>query len=466
MMPAYSSVAASLFPDYVDPSLILYTAFFGLFIMRTVCGWKCCGVRFVYTNYCSIMYFVVSCLCLYAVCRFIAVGFAAHYRPTDIYLHPDANIDEIPWLRWFVWGCPFALVLTIVLCMGQTGRHMEEIFKEKAKWSHDRALQVIAIPAVFGTMMLSSIVPVYHLIASGDHLNWEVESRQANQRYDTCFFVADVYEAWALYQFGMLTLEQVNLNIKNKNRSRRRSTRSTDTVNELMTTHSAVAQLMWLGVFLFIVVCLSQAGYALAMQIHSGGETLDEGMLEQFEIAGLIASGAAIYNVYVVESTFHHHLDSYRPRLKFISVKILVSLAFFQRGIIVMCQTINSWQPTALQGVTRRVPFFGDILNMSTVEMHLFYPALLIYECLASAMLHSWAWAPDETWYDDAEIEGSASEAEGSGVSSDDAGENKPLLLDSKLPPGAIAAGGSSGSGNLPPAAKLAAIGKPAEDAV
>ena len=52
---------------------------------------------------------------------------------------------------------------------------------------------------------------------------------------------------------------------------------------------------------------------------------------------------------------------SYQPRLKFISMKILVSLAFFQRGIIVVCQTtLNSWQPSSKRGVIRRVPFFGE----------------------------------------------------------------------------------------------------------
>lgn len=452
------SIAESLMPDYVDPSMVLYAAFFWLFIMRAVFGWKCCGVKLIYTNYCSIMYLVVGCLGLYAICRFIAVSFAEHYRSEDIFLHPDADISAIPWLRWFIWGCPVALVLSYLLCISQTRLHVEEIMKENAPWSHDRAIQVIAIPAVFGTMMLSSIVPVYHLVASGDHTSWEAERGAATQRYDSCFFVADVYEAWALYQFGMLTLEQVNLNIQKKTARGRRSTRFQEHAQELFTTHSAVAQLMWLGVFLFIVVCLAQAGYALAQNVLGGGDNLSDSTVEQFEVAGILASSAAIYNVYIVESTFHHLLKSYRPRLKFISVKILVSLAFFQRGTIVICQTINSWQPSALQGVTRRLPFVGDILNMSSVEMQLFYPALLIYECLLSASLHSWAWAPDETWYDDAAI---VADVDTACASSDDA-ERQPLLPpatpeDHRLPPPPVASSAMTAEG---------AAEKPAEDAV
>jgi len=416
--------------SYIDPSLILYTAFFVLFIMRALCGWKCCGMRFEYTNYCSVLYFVVIGLCVHAVVRFLFIAFEDHYRREEFYMHPDSNIDRISWLRWFLWGCPLALILSIVLCVSQTRSHIEQIFKDKAVLSHDRAIQIIAIPAVFGTMMLNGIVPVYNLVASADHSHWEADRATALQRFDSCFFVADVYEAWALFQFGVLTLEQLKASLDKKTARSSRSSSSgassslllghqSNQVEELMMTHAAVAQLMWMGVFMFIIVCVAQAGYALLMLIAGGDH--EDSLVEQFEIAGLIVSGAAIYNVYVVESTFHHHLESYRPRLKFISVKILVSLAFFQRGIIIGCQTLNSWQPSTMRGIIRQVPVFGDILNMSSVQMALFYPALLIYECLISAMLHSWAWNADETWYDENE------------VLSEDAAEKQPLL-DSKLP--------------------------------
>jgi len=414
--------------SYIDPSLILYAAFFVLFIMRGVCGWKCCGMRFEYTNYCSLLYFIVIGLCMHAIVRFLFIAFEDHYRSDIFYQHPDANIDQVHWLRWFIWGCPFALILSIVLCVSQTRSHIEQIFKDKAVLSHDRAIQIIAIPAVFGTMMLNGIVPVYKLVASADHSHWEVDRPAALQRFDSCFFVADLYEAWALYQFGMLTLEQVNASLHRRNTRNSQSSSSGASAlllnEELLMTHGAVAQLMWMGVFMFIIVCMAQAGYALILQIAGGDH--EDSLVEQFEIAGLIVSGAAIFNVYVVESTFHKHLENYRPRLKFISVKILVSLAFFQRGTIIACQTVNSWQPTAIQGIVRRVPAFGDILNMSSVQMALFYPALLIYECLISAMLHSWAWNSDETWYDE-------NEALMNEAIIEKAGEKQPLL-DSKLP--------------------------------
>merc|ERR1719359_2154941 len=35
----------------------------------------------------------------------------------------------------------------------------------------------------------------------------------AVSRSETCFYVGDLYEAWALYQFGLLTLEVIKGNI-------------------------------------------------------------------------------------------------------------------------------------------------------------------------------------------------------------------------------------------------------------
>merc|ERR1719329_504095 len=115
--------------------------------------------------------------------------------------------------------------------------------------------------------MLCGIVPVYNLVAGPNHTEWETNKALAMQRFDSCFFVADLYEAWALYQFGMLTLEQVNISLNRKNPRRRSSSEQDNQLQELLTSHAAVAQLMWLGVFLFIIVCLLQAGYALVQML-------------------------------------------------------------------------------------------------------------------------------------------------------------------------------------------------------
>jgi hypothetical protein len=266
-------------------------------------------------------------------------------------------------------------------------------------WRHDRAVLIIAMPAVFGVMMLNSTVPVYQL-AIGEHYygklpmngTWEERKSAAINLKNGYFFVADLYEAWAFFQFGLLVLELVESGL-------RRTTRFHDEARQLL---SAMSDLMWLGPWLFILVCLLQAGFSVFKQLsgHLGDEEF-LGTIERFEVAGFVASSAAIYNVHIVESRFGMQLRDFRPLFKFFSVKVLISLSFGQSFVISTCQKLSTWQPDLVQNVVTRMPFIGDILNLTDVQMFLFYPTLMTYECMIVALLHSWAWDADEAWYNE-----------------------------------------------------------------
>merc|ERR1712187_770440 len=123
------------------------------------------------------------------------------------------------------------------------------------------------------------------------------------------------------------------------------------------------------------------------------------GISSSFQVAGFFASGAAIYNIFIVERAYHTELEGCSPILKFLSVKILVSLAFFQRGVISCLQIASQLLPATVQHIVTYVPLAGDILNFSQVQMHLFYPALVLFECLLAALMHVWAWRSSEDWY-------------------------------------------------------------------
>merc|ERR1712183_916705 len=96
---------------------------------------------------------------------------------------------------------------------------------------------------------------------------------------------------------------------------------------------------------------------------------------------GLVASSAAIGNIVQVESVLHQELEEFRPFWKFWGTKILVSFAFFQKVLVAL-----------------PIPPFH---NMSEYHSKLFYSTLLCYECLFVIMLHMYACAPKEVWYDD-----------------------------------------------------------------
>lgn len=417
----------------------MYGGLFVLALWRCLFFYRCCGIWLSFLNYTSLLYVILSACLVYT-----ATQFYSHVTQELVTsVHLDADIWSIGWLRPFVLGSPGAVFLTVILCWFQTEGHVFEIHKDLGTTKHDRAVQIIALPSVFAVMCMASMVPIYELVTGtistemmtipfgvdirnrfssfgwepvsalqvfpfgnvsmppvDDSATWARGMEYALWRYETCFYVGDIFEAWALYQFGLLALELVREDFAKREASENEADRTI--ARELLGAHSAVSSLAWLGTMSFVIVCVGQTACSLYPYLVGSvetGATKTENILLGFQIAGFVASTAAIYNVFVVERSFHDKLKHSSPVLKFLSVKILVSLSFFQKGILVILQQGSKVMPGFVQKVVHYVPVLGDIVNMSEVQLHMFYPALIMYECLLTSMMHFWAWTPEEEWY-------------------------------------------------------------------
>jgi len=193
---------------------------------------------------------------------------------------------------------------------------------------------------------------------------------------ETYCLVGDLYEAWALYQFGKLTVDVIGASLR-----RQDGGRSDEEAVQL--SYEAVAAVVWLGNIMFVVVSIAQAGWCLwqwTFMDAAHNFTEYESTQNMFMSAGMLASAAAIYNVHTVEHTFARKIASYAPFLKFVSVKFLIFFTFWQKGLMQMLVTYKVVPWTAMQ---------SNLLNST----------LLVFECLLSAALHCWAWRPEEDWY-------------------------------------------------------------------
>merc|ERR1719223_1178474 len=102
-------------------------------------------------------------------------------------------------------------------------------------------------------MAMSSLTRMYSYIGSEKHPHSTNDKEMLNRalsRSETCFWVGDLYEAWALFQFGKLTLEVIESGIMAQ-------TKSTDqevaaAANGLRISHRAVESLAWLGILSFL----------------------------------------------------------------------------------------------------------------------------------------------------------------------------------------------------------------------
>lgn len=379
----------------VDAGLVLYIGLLLLFVWRFVCYWRCCGRWLEYANYCSLLLVLLAIILIYDTVVFVDAAIQESGRQ---------KWDQLPpWFRPVILSAPFISAATFVFCAVQIFQHVEYIRDEKAVERHDRAVQIILLPVVYGTMAMSSLARMYKLVTQPTVTPQDEEL--ALSRSEACFWVGDLYEAWALYQFGKLTLKLIESTLAKQGLSTTEEERTK--ARALLTAHSAIESLAWLGILSFLLVCVAQAGWSLfLLTFASPGSKVEafKSSTSQFGLAGFFASGAAIWNVFVVEQTFHEYLEEYRPTWKFFTVKILVTFAFFQRGACNAAQVIQNTLPTVLQDIAKSIPILGQILTFSLSDFEIFYACLIIAECFLVCILHYWAWHVGEPWYEAEEV--------------------------------------------------------------
>jgi hypothetical protein len=329
------------------------------------------------------------------------------------------------WLKPLIIAGPAINLVTFLGAAWQIFQHVERIREESAVQQHDRVVQIIVLPAVYSAMAMTSLTRSYLFICTSgspfinptNHTEAVLYGKSAIEsvattvsRSQACFYVGDLYEAWALYQFGKLVLELIESSMtKQAMTSQAAETRGSG--QGLLASLPAVEQLAWLGLWSFLIVCVAESGWSLWLltfsQTRNDGTKFDNAMA-QFTVAGFLSSCAAIYNVYIVENQFHPYLPDFNPFIKFLTVKLLVGIAFFQRICFRMLMSMDTWLPNFLQKIANAIPVIKDIAHFPPVTFELFYAFLIIVECLLICIAHHFAWRSDEVWYEDTTPENDA----------------------------------------------------------
>merc|ERR1712203_650925 len=90
--------------------------------------------------------------------------------------------------------------------MGSDGQAHSE-----AAQLHDKALLIIALPMFYGLMAFQAVSHICCVVINhreDNNINsWSQRKNQFMAMYDSCFMVADIYEAFALLKFGELTMK-------------------------------------------------------------------------------------------------------------------------------------------------------------------------------------------------------------------------------------------------------------------
>eukprot|EP00439_Symbiodinium_sp_Y106_P055474 s1058_g7.t1 len=173
-----------------------------------------------------------------------------------------------------------------------TGQHVNEIRRGSGTLKHDRAVQIIALPAVFGCTAMNALTKVFqgsagfdmedHLASSSllqlasVHPSGNTTAVDASQFYtaqvETCYQVGDLYEAWALYQFCKMTLEILKSSLEHIAKDRHKTDERRVVASGLLVAHKSLADIAYTGVIMFLVVCCAQAGWSLYLLTFTNPE--------------------------------------------------------------------------------------------------------------------------------------------------------------------------------------------------
>lgn len=354
----------------------------------------------------------------------------------------EATLTDFAGLKEFSMLCPVFCALTILVCIWHTHQHINKIRYAvdattggtKSGWlincpQHNDTMTVLVLPAVYGLLSFKSTcrmwqVMINHIPVPGGHHNTTAVTFHGYverktfllEMYDANFMVGDIYETYALVTFGNLVMGVVNKKIAKMEAIFDQDVEKRDDAAEMKDYIDKLVQSMSTltvaGVKLFAMSCMLQGVYTIIITTcafdfpdfmpHFFSRDADNlGVFQQPEMkatahyfflgAGFIASFAAIGNIMIIETDFHHLLTEFSPALKFWGTKILVSLAFLQSILISIFLTPNGW---------------------SEIQSDLMYSTCLCLECLLIAIFHIKGWGADEIWYGDYDVQRRASEVD------------------------------------------------------
>lgn len=317
-------------------------------------------------------------------------------------------------------ACPVFIVLTSLVSLSHIYLHhlaQERRFDKGLRWyvshSHDLAMQVATLPMIYGVFALDCVIQMLQLMTGRAFWNfhsestpakktWGIISHLTQERYSTNLELADLYEAWALYNFGRLCLMRVRRQVRLEIPLLRRALISGLHVEhqDRLLVFSDPERFLFrplevttgIGVKIFVYTCILKSILSLTITFLAD-EPFHINVCEQapticaqlpcMEGAAFVTSSIAILSLIAIEHGFHDILsvEGFAPILKFLGVKLLVSITFIQ---------------SLLMNVVMK-----QMLQYSDEQIQLGYACLLCFEVLPISVLTYVAWKPSPgDWYD------------------------------------------------------------------
>jgi len=338
----------------------------------------------------------------------------------------EASLQGYDCLRWMSVASPYWVGATFVVCLYHIAKHTQMM--HRTQWNlrrddmafnlHDLTIQVLLLPTIYGLMSLHAVIFMWGIVLNEETSMkrlgaWHLREKYYSEMYENAFFIADIYESFALLVLGNILMAVLKNKVGHHQVAHHQPAFADDdkarSPNGLAVSSGISAQklmdeltdLTTFGIKFFCWTCGLQALYQLLLttmgyygifeDLFALGDAASKkmpGLLHTEGIenkaryfflgAGFVASFAAIGNVVKVETSFHHQLEEFQPFWKFWGTKIIVSIAFLQSMALCVLPPFSWW---------------------SSTRQRLFYASLLCLECFLVSLMHLKAWGHDQEWY-------------------------------------------------------------------
>lgn len=336
----------------------------------------------------------------------------------DKWSDPCGTMEIHYMIRILVLLSPPCVVLALVISAIHTWKHLrygKPWKKNSLFFLHHYALEIILLVPVFGFFALRSVALTVHLLegrlptsepslnkdlligGNGSENSWEAYIEHVERLYDLNFTVANMYEARALFKLTSVMMEYIHLLQDRRgllsHSCRRCSIKcpACHAENHQTISHTLmvpIKMMTMLGVQIFVwtnfIWCLYCVG---SEQVREMSPTFWQQINSKMRQLGsvdasvtgftLCTSIIAILNLFIFEHDFTDALGGFRPKLKFWSGRLLVSLAFIQR--------------CAINGIPLLIPQF----YLLHYQKQLVYACLICIEMLPVVLLQLVAWDAD-----------------------------------------------------------------------
>lgn len=368
---------------------------------------------------------------------------AAHECMSVDFSGTSSSWNALSYLEMFAFSTPIWVLGTFVFCARMTYKHIRQAGEYKPEqheftlWnrhSRHRTIWILQLPIVYSITVLFAVQKALHrsrnvhaadLVQSSCNVsaNWTDVRALQGFYFESALCFGDAYEGLALLLFASSTVSVIKARVEkvvNQGHEARDNVgdgnsgvvklKEADETLEKTSEKLAMSMhnLATLGIKYFSFSCFLQAvlpmiscqSFTLSNGLRRVGwqswaegflyassqtRGLAENMQSWMKGLGFMGSCVAIHNMVLIEQTFHHDfLKDFGAPMKFISVKIMVSIVFIQELVLPML--------VGLFYTDRDATFVRE-------RAELLDASLRAFEFFLISIFNQIAWNVTETWY-------------------------------------------------------------------